>query len=202
MIEPRVIIWDFDGVIALTDEIRELGFVSSLSEFQKEKVDLLIEYHRANGGLSRYAKFKYFFENISALPNGKSIEDYLDFFSQIMRKELFDRAILNLPVLDFIIDYEGQQYIASGSDQKELRDLCVFLGIDGYFNGIFGSPIPKNELVQSLIVATGKKRENFVLVGDSINDHEAAIVNGINFVGYSKDFNIVRLSNFLLKDLN
>ena len=60
----RVIFWDFDGVILNSNKVRDKGFETVLSGFPKEEVDKLLKFHRQNGGLSRYVKFRYFFEEI------------------------------------------------------------------------------------------------------------------------------------------
>jgi len=58
------IFWDFDGVLINSNSIREMGFEKVLSDYPKEKVEALLQFHKANGGLSRYVKFRHFFENI------------------------------------------------------------------------------------------------------------------------------------------
>ena len=60
----KAIFWDFDGVILNSNAIRDIGFEIVLKDFPEDQVNLLLKYHRANGGLSRYVKFRYFFEEI------------------------------------------------------------------------------------------------------------------------------------------
>ena len=48
-INYKVFLFDFDGVIIDSDEIREFGFRQVLRKFDSEKVDLLIDFHKANG---------------------------------------------------------------------------------------------------------------------------------------------------------
>ena len=55
------IFWDFDGVIIDSMPIREFGFRRIFKDFNKEKVELLTDFHRENGGLSRFFKIRYFF---------------------------------------------------------------------------------------------------------------------------------------------
>ncbi len=60
----KTILWDFDGVIMDSMPVRDKGFEIVLKNYPQEQVALLMEYHRNNGGLSRYNKFRYFFEEI------------------------------------------------------------------------------------------------------------------------------------------
>jgi len=59
------------------------------------------------------------------------------------------------------------------------------MGIDQYFVSIQGSPTPKIELVTGVLTQNAYSKENTVLVGDSLNDLDAALNNGINFIGYN-----------------
>ena len=64
----NVILWDFDGVLIDSMEIRELGFRKLFQDFSIEEVEELIKFHKENGGLSRYVKIKYFYEEILQRP--------------------------------------------------------------------------------------------------------------------------------------
>ena len=58
------IIWDFDGVIIDSSEIRIFAFREILKDYPIDKVDKLIDFHKINDGLSRYVKIDYFFSDI------------------------------------------------------------------------------------------------------------------------------------------
>ncbi|SPZ88463.1 Uncharacterised protein [Sphingobacterium multivorum] len=91
----KVILWDFDGVIMDSMPTRSLGFVKTLADFPKEQVDQLLEFHNSNGGLSRYVKFRYFFEEIrkEAVSESKVME-LAHKFSEIMLSLLIDEKLL------------------------------------------------------------------------------------------------------------
>jgi len=99
----KIILWDFDGVIINSNSVREAGFRDVLSEYPKEQVEKLIDYHNINGGLSRYVKFRYFFEEIRK----ESITDDIVLalaqkFSVIMKDLLVNPNLLIGPVVEFI----------------------------------------------------------------------------------------------------
>jgi beta-phosphoglucomutase-like phosphatase (HAD superfamily) len=50
----KTFLWDFDGVILDSMRVRYFGFREIFKDFTKEQVYKHIEYHRTNGGLSRY----------------------------------------------------------------------------------------------------------------------------------------------------
>lgn len=185
-----VIIFDFDGVIIDSMEVRDYGFREIFKDYPNDKVEELINYHRVNGGLSRFHKIKYFYENII----NKDIDEekiiaYAKQFSEIMREELIKDKYLIDDCVEFIIKNSNKYelHIASGSEEKELRYLCNKLGIEDNFISINGSPTNKNELVKNIIKKSNYQNEKIVMIGDSINDYEAANANNIKFVGYNNE---------------
>lgn len=183
----KVIFWDFDGVLMDSNAIRDEGFKQVLAEFPKDEVDQLLIFHQMNGGLSRYVKFRYFFEEIRKEQiSEEEILIWADRFSKIMKELLINSELLIDETLDFVKQNQGKciMHITSGSDQEELRYLCKTLGIDKLFNSIHGSPKPKNDWVKELINLNNYKKQNCVLIGDSINDQTAAMSNRINFFPY------------------
>jgi phosphoglycolate phosphatase-like HAD superfamily hydrolase len=183
----KVIFWDFDGVILNSNEVRDKGFETVLRDFPKDEVDQLLSFHRKNGGLSRYVKFRYFFEEIKGEEiSEEEINDWAAKFSVIMLNSLKDKSLLIRETNNFIQkNYRNYlMHIVSGSDQTELRELCKSLEIDHFFKSIYGSPTPKNDLVKMLIDKHNFNPKNGILIGDSINDFEAAKVNDLHFQAF------------------
>ncbi|EAI6773129.1 HAD hydrolase-like protein, partial [Campylobacter coli] len=52
------IIFDFDGVILDSVELKTQAFAELFKEFPKNKVQELVKYHIQNGGISRYHKIQ------------------------------------------------------------------------------------------------------------------------------------------------
>ena len=184
----KTILWDFDGVILDSMEVRDFGFREIFKDFKPLEVDKLIDYHRYNGGLSRYVKIRYFFEHIIGRETTEEeILDYANRFSVIMRESLIDQKNLIKDSVSFIEkNYSNYKFhIVSGSDQEELRFLCKELNLSTYFLSIEGSPTAKTKLVKDIISKHNYEKQSTCLIGDSINDFEAADNNGISFYGYN-----------------
>ena len=92
-------------------------------------------------------------------------------------------------------------HIVSGADEKELRYLCKVLGVDQYFLSIHGSPTHKNDLVKQLLAEHNYDRSETILIGDSINDLEAAEVNAIGFYAYNNP-ELKKLTSNYLESIN
>ncbi len=188
--EKNVILWDFDGVIMDSMPIRNKGFELVLKEFPIEQVELLMQFHLKNGGLSRYVKFRHFFEEIrEENVSEKEIKEWAQKFSEIMLEELVQPGLLIEDSVTFIKENFNKynMHIVSGSDGEELRYLCEELGISRYFISIHGSPVPKKEVVRNLLINHNYTKEDTILIGDSFNDYEAAEVNNIAFCGYNNE---------------
>jgi HAD superfamily hydrolase (TIGR01549 family) len=187
---PNVIFWDFDGVILDSNKIRDYGFLKCLEEYPEEQVNQLMEYHRLNGGFSRYVKFRYFFEEIRKEQiSVEEVDNWAQKFSKIVLKELVNPELLIQENLNYIKKNHKsiKMHVVSGSDQNELRYVCSQLGIDHYFQSIHGSPKPKKDWVKEIIELNGYDLIECLLIGDSVNDLEAARSNGIFFLGFNND---------------
>lgn len=182
------ILWDFDGVIIDSLAVRDYGFREIFKDFDKVLIEKLIEYHSINGGLSRFHKIRYFFNEILKKDiDDKEVKAYADRFSLIMREELVKSKYLILDSVNFIKEnYKKYNFhIVSGSEHDELNFLCQKLQINHHFHSINGSPTPKIELVKNLLIKENYKKSETILIGDSINDYEAAKENNIAFYGYN-----------------
>jgi len=187
--EFKIILWDFDGVIIESNSVRENGFKEVLRMFPSDQVEKLLVYHNINGGLSRYVKFRYFFEEIRKEKiTEEKVDNLSSQFSVIMKKNLKDPNLLITPIVEFIKNQYNTgkiMHIVSGSDQVELRGLCEDLKINHFFKSINGSPTHKSKLVENVINNDNELPSSYCLIGDSINDYEAAQDNSITFFGYN-----------------
>ena len=184
----KVILWDFDGVIMDSMPVRDKGFELVLGNYPSNEVAKLMIFHRANGGLSRYVKFRHFFEVIRGEEvSEQKIQELSARFSELMRRELVNPALLISDSISFISNFSRDylMHVVSGSDQDELRFLCERLSLSHHFRSIHGSPTPKVRLVNDILNEMRYLREEVVLIGDSHNDYQAAKENGIRFFAYN-----------------
>lgn len=182
------VLWDFDGVILDSMEVRDIGFVEIFKGFDSKMVDELLDFHRTNGGWSRYVKIEHFLKNIAKVEYDQNkVVEYAERFSKIMKIELVKKKYLIQDSVEFIRQNHSKTnyHIVSGSDHKELNYLCKELGIADCFLSIQGSPTPKIKLVKDLLSANNYLIYETCLIGDSINDLEAAQSNSIAFFGYN-----------------
>lgn len=181
------IIFDFDGVILDSTRIKTEAYTKLFEGYTSHAVDTLIAYHTANGGISRYEKIRYFFERILQRPVDVSlVSELAERYSELTKAELSQKKYLIRSTVDFIRRYVGRYnfHIASGADEGDLKYICDQLGISGFFLSINGSPRKKDVIVREIIDKNAYEKSDTCLIGDSVNDWEAARINGLNFFGF------------------
>jgi len=203
VVKYKHIIFDFDGVLVESNEIRFNGFRKLFKDYPRSQVEQLVEYAKANGGVSRYKKIEFFFNRIRKEPiSSNSVDHWADQFSKLVTQDVLEAR----PVkgsLEFLEKYFNQFDFAiiSGSDQKELREICKRRGIDSFFKVILGSPTEKKDNIATLLSNLKWEQNKSLYVGDSNNDLEAAKTNNIDFIGRSsglvdwRSYNIMFVSD-------
>lgn len=186
----KTILFDFDGVILDSMKIKGNGFVELFKAYPEAAIKQLESYHYANGGISRFEKIRYFFNTILNMPISNEIINTMGHqFGEIIAQKLFDKKNLIVDTIQFIEKNHQKYhlYIVSGAEQNELMALCSTFKIDHFFEAIYGSPPPKTLLVKNILEHRNNVKEEIILIGDSINDYDAASKNGIVFFGYNNE---------------
>ena len=180
--------FDFDGVILDSLDIKELGFRQIFKKYNKKDIEKIIEFHNKNLGKSRFIKIKYFYQIILKKEiSSNKINSYSNKFSKIMRDNLNNKSRLINDSLNYIKkNYRRNKlFIVSGTEENELIWLCKKLNLSKYFFEIKGSPTSKEKLVSHIINKYSLVKSNSILIGDSLNDYDAAKYNEIKFHGYN-----------------
>ena len=182
------IIFDFDGVILDSVPVKTEAFRKLFNEYPKEVVDKFIEFHLENGGVSRYEKIKYFFEELlHSSIDSENILQFANKYSVLTKEELANKKYLLKDSVEFIKKSHKKynMHIASGADENDLRYICDKLDLTQYFLSMNGSPAKKSEIIKSVLISNSYKKYETIMIGDSITDYQAAKENGIEFYGYN-----------------
>lgn len=188
----EVYIFDCDGVILNSNELKIEAMEKTLKVHfsDPDMIEKCLDYFRNNFGKSRFHHVAHFLENIFiiATENKNRIERLIleDFSKQC--RTLYMSAELTPDFTSFVEQCEGKRYVASGSEQGELRDVFGQRKLDAFFDGIFGSPTPKAEIIQGILEQ--EKNTNAVMFGDAESDMLSAQQNHIDFVFYAPFSNV------------
>ena len=179
------IIFDCDGVILDSVNIKTNTFAILFEQYGEDVVTAVVKYHLNNGGLSRYEKFRYYFKELLNQELTNSVTEELDH----KFNDLSFQSIIKAPFIPGAFEFISQNYkrwsfyVASGTPEKELKQIFNKRGLTKYFKGIFGSPAHKNNLVENIVKETQVSPEHILMIGDSSSDQEAADFTGISFLG-------------------
>lgn len=182
------IIFDFDGVILDSVPVKTEGYRQLFKDYPNDLIEKIVAYHELNGGISRYKKVKYFFnELLNEEISEEKIQEFAIKYSKLTTLELSKEKYLIKDTLDYIQSNfsKYKMHVASGADHRDLIYICNKLNLNKYFLSVEGSPKIKSEIVQDILKTNNYKAEETILIGDSINDYDAAKSNSIKFYGYN-----------------
>jgi len=187
----KAILFDFDGVLVESVDIKTKAFAKLFEDEGTEVVGKVVEYHLANGGISRFKKFEYIYEEILRKEINDEIKNELgNRFSDLVIHNVIDAPWVS-GVEDFLEQYHQimDMYIVSGTPEDELIDIIEKRGIKKYFKGIYGSPETKGNLIKQILSSYGYSKTQVVFIGDAITDLKGAIEANIDFIGRIPDEN-------------
>lgn len=179
----QTLVFDCDGVILDSNRVKTDAFYHAAMLYGETAAQALVDWHVANGGVSRYSKFAYFLEHIVPMSaEGPDLESLLCRFADAVQNGLCRCAVApGLAELRRQTTH-ARWLVVSGGDQSELRKVLANRGLDRLFDGgIFGSPDTKDEILARELQA-GIIKQPALFLGDSVYDHRAACAAGLDFI--------------------
>ena len=185
------IIFDFDGVIAESVQIKTDAFAILYAPYGNDIVQKVVEHHEANGGMSRFDKIKFYHESFLNKKNtNEEISDMAKQFS-----ELVIEKVIEAPYLPGVLEYIQNSYkqyklfISTGTPTAEMKQILDGRKIAQYFEAVFGSPDKKKIHIKSILSIYDMTSEELLFYGDSNTDLDAAENANIAFVLIKNSFN-------------
>lgn len=178
-------VFDCDGVLLNSNGVKRDAMYRSALEYGSENAKRLVEYHVSNGGISREIKFRWFLREIVGTNEG--LEEAVSDLKREYSKNLWG-GLLTCEVAPGIREIlaglrkEGVSlFVVSGADQDELREVLRARQLASMFDGIYGAPDTKDEILAREFDA-GAMNQPSIFLGDSRYDYEASQRAGLDFV--------------------
>jgi phosphoglycolate phosphatase-like HAD superfamily hydrolase len=187
----EAVVFDCDGVILESADIKSEAFRRLGGLFGPEIQNRFYEHHLRHAGVSRYEKFAWLYR----AEFGREIT------AEESRRlgELFSghclEAVLAAP---FVPGFEEALawfksravplFVASGTPQAELETVLTAKGLAKSFQAVLGTPPAKSRLLGRIVTEGGFDPGRVLMVGDGETDLQAARENGTLFFGRGAGF--------------
>jgi len=198
------IIFDFDGVIAESVQVKTDAFASLYEQYGDNIVTKVIEHHEANGGMSRFKKIKLYHESfLNKTITNEKIEDLANQFSKLVVRKVIDSPYVP-GVLKYIQKcYEKYNlFISTGTPTNEIKQILSARDIAEYFIGIHGSPEKKSLHITKIISKYNYHPDELIFYGDANTDINAAKQASVPFILIKNSYNQDLVKNFKGKIIN
>jgi len=181
----RAVVFDFDGVILESADVKTDAFVELYADHGREVVERVREHHLANLGISRFKKFAWIAENVL----GRPLTDDESAALGIRFAELATAKVLSAP---FVPGAEAAlaalgalgmpAFVASGTPNDELQMIVSHRGLTSSFHEVHGAPREKPEIVRDLLARHHLSPDHVLFIGDGMSDYRAACEVGLEFL--------------------
>lgn len=179
------VVFDFDGVILETGDVKTDAFVELYADHGAEVVGRVRDHHLANLGISRFKKFAWIAENVLGRP-------LTDDESAALGRRFSDLALAGVLAAPFVPGAEAALaalaerglplFVASGTPDDELELIVARRGLAAAFREVHGTPREKPAILCDVLARHGLVPEQVLFVGDGMSDYRAACATGTHFL--------------------
>ena len=180
----RAIAFDFDGVLAESVDVKTRAYALLFQEEGEDVVRQVVGFHLKNGGVSRFEKFRFYYNDILHRPlSEERFQELCAQFSRLVVDEVVASPWVS-GAKEFLVRNERQYTFAiiSGTPEDELKEIVQRREMDHFFGSVRGSPKDKVTLLGEVMDEYQLKPEEMVFVGDAETDWQAARETGIPFL--------------------
>ncbi len=181
----RGIIFDFDGVICDSVNVKTEAFALMYKEYGDNVVSRVIQFHQDHGGISRYEKFRHYHKEFLGISlTDEEVRKMGEDFSSIVLQRVIDSPYLP-GVMEFIERESSYSmlFICTGTPETEIKMILERKKINKYFKSVYGSPKTKTEIIKDIMKSYNLLNAQLEFYGDAMTDYNAALDNNIKFIG-------------------
>ena len=180
----KAIIFDFDGVIVESVNIKSNAFAEMYKAYGDDVMDKVMAHHLDNGGMSRFEKLRFYHRQYLGVPlENDELAKLADKFSNLVVDKVIAAPYVH-GAYEFLSEYHSiyDLYISTGTPEAEMDRILKVKKIIGFFKGVYGSPEIKSEHIRKILNKNNFKNNEVIFVGDSSSDGDAARNNNIPFI--------------------
>jgi len=182
----QAVFFDFDGVILDSVDVKTKAFRKMFEEYGSDIQQQVVQYHLENGGVSRFEKFRYYYEKILNIKISENeVQGLSKRFSDMVVQGVIDAPFIrgSYETLNLMRTRSIPAFVVSGTPHDEINFIVREKGLAGFFEEVHGSPRKKWEIASEIIERKGYIPDKCLFLGDAMSDYEAARKTGVQFVG-------------------
>jgi phosphoglycolate phosphatase-like HAD superfamily hydrolase len=189
----RAYIFDFDGVIANSNELKTAAFYRVAEKFfGSHAARDLVDHHLKNGGITRKEKFRWL---VKKQREGGGTEEIGESLVEELSASFAARFRSHLKHIDLVpgvkkfitsLPESVEKIVVTGGDTLETKEILALHHIVDEFDEVRGGPTSKAEHMQALAQRGDDFFHAAVAFGDSLMDFQLATLHGLDFVFVSR----------------
>jgi HAD superfamily hydrolase (TIGR01549 family) len=184
----KVVIFDFDGVLVESVEIKNQAFQKVFKDKNDFFVKEIGKYCNNNPGVTRKKKFTHILNKIlNESPTKEKVQRLSAQFSQLTNESIIAASEVKGASKFIKANDHYRLYIASATPQKDLKYIVEMKKWKEYFCQIYGTPLSKEDIINKIIQKEECSVSEVVLIGDTVVDQEAANKVGVLFIARARE---------------
>jgi phosphoglycolate phosphatase-like HAD superfamily hydrolase len=179
----RLVVWDFDGVIKDSLDVKTRAFVRLFEPYGTAVAEQVRRHHEANGGTSRFEKIPLYLRCAGEEPTDRRVGELCDAFGALVRQAVIDAPWVAGAETYLRTNPRRQLFVlVSATPHGELMSILEALDLHRCFAEVFGAPTRKAEAIRQALTRLGVEAWESVMIGDASADMEAALACDVPFV--------------------
>jgi len=195
----RYLFFDIDGVVLDSVHVKTEAFRELYLPYGEDIARRVVDHHLANGGVSRFEKFRIYHGEYLGQPIDESkVQDLAGQFSRMVFEKVLAVPFIN-GAINFLQQMEGlgkEMFVITGTPQDEIEQILDKRDLTKFFLSVKGSPRKKEDSLREILEERSVPAEQSVLFGDSVTDREAAERNSVDFVAVNYEGDSDGFSDF------
>ena len=183
MREPRLVFWDFDGVIKDSVEIKGEAFEAIFAPFGSSIARRVRAHHGDNGGMSRMEKIPQYLAWSGEPTTDDRVEQICKRFSEMTLQAVIDAAWVPGAEEYLRTNTYGQTFIlVTATPQDEIEIILERLRLRDCFAEVWGAPTTKAAAIRDTLASRRVDPRQCLMIGDARSDMMAARKNDVPFL--------------------
>lgn len=199
----KALIFDFDGVILDSVNVKTEAFAEMYRPFGTEVEQKVVAHHLEHGGVSRYEKFKiYHKEFLGETIDEAKVQEMAEHFSSLV----FEKVVAS-PFIKGALEFLKEQhdkflfFVATGTPKIEIDRIVPARDLSKYFHTLYGSPTKKPEIINTILDLHNLNANEVLFIGDAMTDYKAAHECHLDFVGVESDHTTFPEGTIVVNDI-